>query len=387
MLKVNKEQRKKIIFTVTNDLTYDQRMQRICTTLANANYDVLLIGRKLSKSEILPTFAFKTHRLKCFFTKGAAFYAEYNIRLFFFFLSNEFDAICSIDLDTILSGFYAVRWKRKIHIYDAHEYFTEVPELVERPKVKAVWERIADTTIPNIKHAYTVGEGLQKIFTERYGTPFGLFRNVPFAITKEIKSADVQRVINKYKIPKTEKEVILYQGALNDGRGIEETIRAMQFIENAQLWLAGEGDLSKQLRVLTKKLKLENKVKFLGFVLPNDLKAITQLSDIGLNLLKNKGLNYYYSLANKCFDYIQAEKPALHRNFPEYKAINEAFEIGILLEDLKTETIVAALKKLIDNDIFYNRLKANCEKAKTVYTWEKEGEKLVAFYNDIFVDK
>jgi glycosyltransferase involved in cell wall biosynthesis len=259
-----------------------------------------------------------------------------------------------------------------------------VPELVERPKVKAIWERIANKTIPNIQYAYTVGEGLQRIFTERYGVPFGVFRNLPFAINKDIKPIEIQRVIDIYNVQKTNKKVILYQGALNDGRGIEETIKAMQFIENAELWLAGEGDLSEHLRQLTKNLKLESKVRFLGFVLPNDLKAITQLSDIGLNLLKNKGLSYYFSLANKCFDYIQAEKPALHRNFPEYQAINEAFEIGILLNDLQTETIVDSLKKLLDNPLKYNELKENCRKAKIVYTWEKEGAKLIAFYNDIF---
>lgn len=375
---------KKIIFTVTNDLSYDQRMQRICTSLANADYKVLLVGRKLSTSKELPTFVFQTKRIRCFFNKGVKFYAEYNLRLFFVLLFTRFDAICSIDLDTILSGFYAAKWRRKIQIYDAHEYFTEVPELVERPKVKAIWERIADLTIPNIRYAYTVGQGLQKIFTERYGVEFGLVRNVPFAIHKSIEDIEIQLVISKYNIPITNKKVILYQGALNDGRGIEETIRAMQYIDNAVLWLAGEGDLSQELRKLTTELQLNDKVVFLGFVLPNDLKAITQLSDIGLNLLKNKGLNYYYSLANKCFDYIQAEKPALHRNFPEYQAINQQFEIGILLDDLKTESIVDALQQLLNNPQVYNHLSANCRKAKTVYTWENESKKLVTFYDNIF---
>ncbi len=391
---------KKIIFTVTNDLSYDQRMQRICTSLANANYEVILVGRKLTTSKELPAFDFQTKRIRCLFNKGAAFYAEYNIRLFLFLLFTRFDAICSIDLDTILSGFYAAKWRRKIQIYDAHEYFTEVPELVERSKVKAIWERIANRTIPNIRYAYTVGQGLQKIFTERYGVEFGLIRNVPFAIQQPIQNADIQNVISKYlhhavptsrgnlgnNISKTNKKVILYQGALNDGRGIEETIRAMQKIDNAVLWLAGEGDLSQDLRQLTKELQLDEKVFFLGFVLPNDLKAITQLADIGLNLLKNKGLNYYYSLANKCFDYIQAEKPALHRNFPEYQAINEQFEIGILLDDLKTESIVSALQQLLDPPTLYNNLQANCRKAKTVYTWEKESKKLIDYYRSFFAD-
>lgn len=371
---------------MTNDLSYDQRMQRICTSLANANYEVLLVGRKLATSKELPTFVFQTKRIRCFFNKGAKFYAEYNLRLFFVLLFNRFDAICSIDLDTILAGFYAAKWKRKTQIYDAHEYFTEVPELVERPKVKAIWERIADLTIPNIPYAYTVGEGLQRIFTERYHVPFDLIRNVPFAIHQTIEHAEIQAVIAKYNIPKTNKKVILYQGALNDGRGIEEAIRAMQSIENAVLWLAGEGDLSDYLRQLTDELQLNERVIFLGFVLPADLKAITQLANIGLNLLKNKGLNYYYSLANKCFDYIQAEKPALHRNFPEYQAINNEFEIGILLDDLKTESIVDALQLLLNNELIYNNLVANCRKAKTVYTWENESKKLIEFY-DCVIEK
>ncbi len=375
---------KKIIFTVTNDLTYDQRMQRICTSLANANYDVILVGRKLSKSKPLTGFNFQTKRIKCFFNKGAAFYAEYNLRLFIYFLTTSFDAICSIDLDTILAGFYATKLKNKIQIYDAHEYFTEVPELVERPKVQAIWEQIANHTIPKIKYAYTVGEGLKGIFETNYNTSFEVIRNVPFSIKTSIQETEIEKVIAKYNLEITNQPVILYQGALNDGRAIEETILAMQQIDNAVLWLAGEGDLSQELRQLVTKLRLENKVKFLGFVLPQDLKIITHLSHIGLNLLKNKGLNYYYSLANKCFDYIQAEKPALHRSFPEYITINNQYEIGLLLDDLKTETIVQSLQKLLNNPLIYNRIKENCKTAKSIYIWENESERLINFYNQIF---
>ena len=131
-------------------------------------------------------------------------------------------------------------------------------------------------------------------------------------------------------------------------------------------------------------MKLEASVKFLGFVLPKDLKVITHFSHIGLNLLKNKGLNYYYSLANKCFDYIQAEKPSLHRNFPEYITINNTYEIGLLLDDLKTETITSALQELLNNQLKYNELKQNCIQAKTVFTWENERIKLLQFYTAIF---
>ncbi|HJS53916.1 MAG TPA: hypothetical protein VJ765_05210, partial [Chitinophagaceae bacterium] len=93
---------KKIIFTVTNELTYDQRMQRICSTLAGAGYDVLLVGRKLKTSPPLSNKHYGQRRLNCCFKKGKLFYTEFNIRLFFFLLFKKMDCICAIDLDTIL---------------------------------------------------------------------------------------------------------------------------------------------------------------------------------------------------------------------------------------------------------------------------------------------
>ena len=76
----------KIVFTVTNDLSTDQRMIRICSTLADAGYEVTLVGRKLNNSEALQSFTFAQQRINCMFTKGKFFYLEYNIRLFIFLL-------------------------------------------------------------------------------------------------------------------------------------------------------------------------------------------------------------------------------------------------------------------------------------------------------------
>ena len=106
---------KRITFTVTNDLSYDQRMQRICTSLVKAGYDVLLVGRKLNDSVVLKKEAFKQKRLYCFFKKGFLFYAEFNLRLFFSLLFIKTDAVCAIDLDTILPCYFisALRGKKE----------------------------------------------------------------------------------------------------------------------------------------------------------------------------------------------------------------------------------------------------------------------------------
>jgi hypothetical protein len=133
---------KKIIFTVTTDLTYDQRMKRICTSVSSAGYSVVLVGRKKKSSLPLNNLSYKQHRLNCIFEKGKLFYAEYNIRLFFHLLFNRFDIVCSIDLDTILPGYFASKIKNKPQVYDAHEYFTEMEEVVSRPFIKKCWQWI-----------------------------------------------------------------------------------------------------------------------------------------------------------------------------------------------------------------------------------------------------
>lgn len=364
---------KKIYFTVTNDLTYDQRMIRICTSLANVGYNVWLIGRQRPNSKPLRQQAFQQKRLNCFFERGKFFYLEYNIRLFFFLMWHRFDAVCSIDLDTILAGFYSSRLKRKICIYDAHEYFTEVPEVVQRPTTKRIWEWVAQHTIPKLTHAYTVCQSLQEVFQKRYHTSFEVIRNVPFQQTKPIEQLSFQTPF-----------ILLYQGVLNDGRGLEEMIVALQQLPEVEFWLAGEGDRSQELRQLVQTLGLDRQVKFLGYIQPHELKAVTLKAHLGVNLLQNKGLNYYYSLANKFFDYIQALKPSLNMNFPEYAMIIEEHPVGLLLDDLTPETIVSSIKKIIEQPEVYQTLQANCLKAREVFVWEKEAVKLEAFYKQVF---
>ena len=366
---------KKIIFTVTNDLTYDQRMIRICSSLATEGYEVMLVGRKLKTTQPFDYQYIKHHRFSLLFNKGKLFYAEYNIRLFFWLLFQRFDIVCGIDLDTILPCYFAsILRGRKPCVYDAHELFTDTPEVERRPRIRKIWLAVERFIVPRLTHCYTVSQSVADEFKRRYGSKFEVIRNLPFK--------------NKHLITQSNQvtqspKVILYQGALNEGRGLEQAIAAMEHVENATFWLAGEGDLSQILRGMVVERKLENKVKFLGFIKPKDLPDITSKATIGLNLAEDKSLSYRLSLGNKFSDYIQAGIPQICVQFIEFQRLNDAFDIALLVEKLDTQLIVNAINRLLTDPVLYAQLKENCVKAAAVLNWENEEKKLKVFYEKI----
>jgi glycosyltransferase involved in cell wall biosynthesis len=393
---------KKIIFTVTNDLTYDRRMLRICTSLAKAGYEVLLVGRMMPNSQVFENQCFKSKRFNLIFNKGKFFYLEYNIRLFIWLLSQRFDIICAIDLDTILPCFLAhiLRGGKKM-VYDAHELFTEVPEVIRRPTVRKIWLGLERFVVPKLQHCYTVSQSVADEFERRYGVKFELIRNLPKRIAN-VASASAEPVVSDLSEPvktasavvninKTDKSVetssaeaeatILYQGSLNEGRGLETTIEAMHDIDNAVLWLAGEGDLSEILRGMVKAQKLERKVKFLGYILPEKLPAITAQAHIGIQMSEDKGLSYQLSLSNKFLDYIQAGVPQICTRFVEYERLNEQYHIAILIDKTDKHLLTQAVNRLLNNKTEYEKIKNNCLRAAEKLCWEEEEKRLIAFYN------
>jgi glycosyltransferase involved in cell wall biosynthesis len=359
--------KKRLVFTVTNDLHYDQRMQRICSTLSEAGYEVTLIGRLLPGSRDIQGWNFRTRRFRCYFNKGFLFYAEYNLRLFFLLLRLPFDAVSSIDLDSLPAGCLASLLRGKKRHFDAHEFFTEVPEVVHRPLVKAFWGLVARLFLPFYTYAYTVGPALADIFRRKYGIAFAVVRNVPLYTGPVAPRA----------IP-SGKPILQYQGALNEGRGIEALLEAMVQLTDFELHIAGEGDLSETLRARARALQLQDRVFFLGWVAPSDLKALTRKAWLVVNLLENKGLSYYYSLANKFFDGVQAQAPLLTMDFPEYRSLNAQYEVAVLLPDLSVAGIVQAVRRLRDDPDHYARLQAACLRAREAWVWEEDKKVLLS---------
>ncbi len=345
-------------------------MQRICTSLAENGYSVTLVGRTLPNSIPLEQKEYQQKRLTCWFNNGKLFYFEYNFRLILFFLFKKIDAICAIDLDTIIPCYYISRWKRIARIYDAHELFTEQKEIVTRPAVYSWWKKIETRYLPKFKHGYTVCESIADIFKAEYGVSYKVIRNIPLLVSTEIATTN------------TGEKFILYQGAVNEARGLEGLIPAMKNIDY-KLIICGNGNFMPQLKKLISENNVQHKVELKGMIEPNQLKLISQQAFIGLNLVENVGLNQYYSLANKFFDYIHAEIPQVTMQFPEYAKLNEPSNVAVLIGDTSENNISTAINKLASDFVMYNKIKQNCATIKKNLNWQAEEKVLLAFYQSI----
>lgn len=359
----------RIVCTVTNDLSQDQRMHRICTSLQQAGHAVTLVGRERTGSLPLTDRAYAQVRLPCRFERGKLFYLEYQFRLLFFLLRVPVDIVNSVDLDTLLPGWIGARLRGKRLVFDAHEYFQETPEVVRRPVIQWVWGRLAALLIPRVDRAYTVGPALAQLFSEQYGVPFGVVRNVPY---RQVHSAQAE-------IPPP---TLLYQGMLNEGRGLEVAIKTMHQLPEYTLWLIGSGDREAALQELVRADELDDRVRFFGFVPPDQLPELTRQARFGLNLLENRGLSYYYSLANKAFDYVQSGVPSVQMDFPEYRALQAEYPAFLLLNELAPEQLAAAIRS-VENASTYSALQSSCRRAAGDWCWEREESVLLANYSEL----
>ena len=367
----------KAIVSVTNDLYTDQRVHKVCTFLVAQGYDVLLVGRKRRSSIPLPARNYRTHRMKLLAETGAKFYAFYNLRLFFFLLFRKADVLVANDLDTLLANYMASKFKRKTRlVYDSHEYFTEVPELVSRPRVQKIWLKIERWIFPKLTDVYTVNQSIAEIYSEKYQKEIHVVRNIsPRWEGQNIRSKA------ELGIPENIPLIILQGAGINVERGAEEAVEAMKFV-NAVLMIVGDGDVVPALKkyVEAQGKALAEKVIFYGKKPYDVMMNYTHHAAIGLTLDKPNSLNYALSLPNKVFDYMHTETAVVATNIKEVAHVIHTHKIGVVLDEFTVESLASALNDLLTDPERLANYHANCAIAARTENWEMETAVLAKIY-------
>ena len=302
---------------------------------------------------------------------------EYNLRLFFYLLFRPVDILHANDLDTLLPNFCVSRLRAKKLVYDSHEYFTGVPELLDRPMTRAIWEKLEAWIFPHLNHVFTVNQSIADLYEQKYKVEVGVVRNLPLPFSSD----------SPHQPRLTVSAILLYQGALNVGRGLELMIQAMDHLPNCRLWIIGKGDIEEQLRVLAASQSYPERVEFKGFVPFEKLSILTRQATLGFSLEEDMGTNYRYASPNKVYDYIQARVPIIVSDLPEMGRVVNQYKVGQVLKSARRTPrgLASQVLGILDDPELYLSYKASCRKASAILNWDQEQDRVMKIYKGISV--
>lgn len=281
------------------------------------------------------------------------------------------------DIHTIWTGILASRHHRAPFVYDAHEIYAHqhlVPRTLRRRVFVTVVEWVG---LRRCVAALTVNDSLADWYAKRYRVARPIVvRNIP----------DPRRAITEVEIPaalRSGRPTLLYIGGITTGRGLVASIEALLHLPDVDLALLGPISAPKVLPQITdtiERLGLNDRVHFLGAVPPDAVPTIAAHATVGLALIENVCLSYYYSLPNKLFECIHAGLPVVASDFPEIRRIVQEYGVGTLCDPADPRAIAAAAAALIDDPDLRTRAVQGSQRAAAALRWEFEAAHLVGVY-------
>ncbi|ANE33477.1 glycosyltransferase family 4 protein [Campylobacter hyointestinalis] len=179
------------------------------------------------------------------------------------------------------------------------------------------------------------------------------------------------------------KDEICYIGGISRIRGAIEIVKAMEYVKNAKLNIAGSCDtqeLEKDLKSLIDKIGGGNRVNLLGFLGRQEVSSTMCSSKMGLVTL-HPIVNYLDSLPIKMFEYMCAGIPVIASNFKLWREIVENNNCGICVNPLDPKDIAKAINFILQNPQIAKQMGENGKKAVAQkYNWDIEEKKLFALY-------
>ncbi|RIO17857.1 glycosyltransferase [Mammaliicoccus sciuri] len=425
---------KKVTMFVWNHFTNDARVNRECTTLADNGYDVNLIAINDPKNPAISAYeeisnTFKVYRVKSYpwllqayqdhgkkfllvvagvqvviipslfyisFTLMAAYLLSLvvaagmikfkKIRKWFIngviitrmivkgYIQNA-DIYHANDLNTLPQAIVCskLRLKPKPLIYDSHEVQSDRtgynPKTIKR--IESFMLKFVDQMIVENHTRAKYNEDI-----------YGFYPKTLYNYSEKYNIEEKPQINLHKKIGINEDEkILLYQGGLQQGRGLELLIEAMDEIEEGHLLFIGGGKLTQTLKEQAEASKQADRIHFLDKVPFQELPSYTREAYLGFQVLQNICFNHYSASSNKLFEYMMAHVPVVSCDFPEIKKVVGETHTGLVVDSHNASEIANAVNQLVKDTSLRNQLSENTKQAKEIYNWNNEKSKLLEVYN------
>lgn len=286
------------------------------------------------------------------------------------------DVIHSHDVNTLPTAWLASIIARVPLVYDAHEMSTD-REGYRSFRDLVGW--VEKKLMPRAAATITTTDMRADFFALAYNVPRPLVLQNRSRLTHVPKSDKIRQELGLEK----NWPIILYQGGLQQGRGLERIIDAAEIVENAYFVFIGAGRLEPQLKEQVQRLQLKKKVYFLGKASLNDLPHYTASACVGVQAIENTCLNHFTTDSNKIFEYMMAGLPIVATNLPEIRKIVLTHNLGLLVQDKSTKELSRSIQSLVDSPELRQKFSKNAIAARSVMCWENQEQSLINMYKRI----
>jgi glycosyltransferase involved in cell wall biosynthesis len=283
------------------------------------------------------------------------------------------DVVHAHDVNTLPTAWAAARRTGARLVYDAHEISTD-REGYRELRGPIAWAE--GRLMPRADATITTTGMRAKFFARAYGVPRPLvLQNRPRFAEPARGTLIRDRLGIDDGLP-----VVLYQGGLQPGRGLEDLVAAMPALPPCHLVYIGGGRLLAALGGMVAGRGLGGRVHFVPTVPLAELLAWTASADIGVQPIRNTCLNHFSTDSNKLFEYAMAGLPVVASDFPEIRRVVRAHDIGLLFDPETPGALAAALGRLVGDADLRARLAANARAAARALSWEAQEGELVRLY-------
>lgn len=382
----------KVVKIVPNNFTNQSRDTREITTLIEMGCEVTIIikeeGEEDYKGPLEPLMVRLSSRPLANRISNKLINRAYSFYLWVKEVRKQkADILSCHDYICLYIGWFSTLFQKKKPklVYDSHEF--EYESGIRKPFRKACFKYLERFIIKKCGMVMmvndTIADEVQKLHHLKDRPE--VVKNIPNYWHLDYDFIKTRKEDFRKEHGITDEEmVVLYQGGIIEGRGVEKAISAIAKINNTRLIIMGYGqpEYVQETKKLVSEKHVEDRVIFFPPVSQKELWKYTTIADIGLCTIENTWLSYYYSLPNKLFEYIQALVPVLGSDFPEIGRIVNGYKIGVTCNPDNVDSVVEGIYRLgefIKNTDITNSLM----RAKEELHWENEKKHLIEAYRKL----
>ncbi|WP_338443962.1 glycosyltransferase family 4 protein [Pseudomonas sp. LTR0] len=282
----------------------------------------------------------------------------------------------SHDVNTLPTAWLAARLSRARLVYDAHEISTSREGYDGFRRLVGMVEK---RLMPTADGTITTTDARAKYFARAYQIVRPtVLQNRP----RLTHCGSTNRI--REELGLTEQwPIIVYQGGLQQGRGLEKLIRTAASVPEAYFVLIGGGRLAYLLSRLIEELELQDRVRIIPTVPLAELPSYTASADIGVQPIENTCLNHYTTDSNKLFEYLIAGLPVVATDLPEIRRIVRKHDVGILVPANDPTNLAQALSVLVNDVTLRKTYAQNSRSAASSLNWEEQESRLIELYQRV----